>query len=46
VDQDNKQIGVVPRQRLIGFLGDEQDATPQPCDSPQDKGGEKVTARA
>ncbi|MFJ7178947.1 glycine betaine/L-proline ABC transporter ATP-binding protein [Streptomyces massasporeus] len=46
VDEDNKQIGVVPRQRLIGFLGDERDATPQPCDSPRGKGGEKVTARA
>ncbi|MFF9120858.1 glycine betaine/L-proline ABC transporter ATP-binding protein [Streptomyces massasporeus] len=46
VDQDNRQIGVVPRQRLVGFLGDEQDTTPQPCDSPRDKGGEKVIARA
>jgi glycine betaine/proline transport system ATP-binding protein len=46
VDKDNQQIGVVPRQRLVGFLGDEQDATPEPCDSPRDKGGEKVTARA
>ncbi|MEU0898455.1 quaternary amine ABC transporter ATP-binding protein [Streptomyces massasporeus] len=46
VDKDNKQIGVVPRQRLVGFLGDERDTTPEPCDSPRDKGGEKVTARA
>ncbi|MGW0986873.1 quaternary amine ABC transporter ATP-binding protein [Streptomyces sp. NPDC002486] len=46
VDTDNKQLGVVPRQRLVGFLGDEPDATPQPCDSPRDKGGEKVTADA
>jgi glycine betaine/proline transport system ATP-binding protein len=46
VDEDNKLIGVVPRQRLVGFLGDEQDATPEPCDSPRDAGGEKVTARA
>jgi glycine betaine/proline transport system ATP-binding protein len=46
VDKDNRQIGVVPRQRLVGFLGDEPDATPEPCDSPRDKGGEKVTARA
>ncbi|MEU0201403.1 MULTISPECIES: glycine betaine/L-proline ABC transporter ATP-binding protein [unclassified Streptomyces] len=46
VGQDNKQLGIVPRQRLIGFLGDERDAVPQPCDSPRDKGGEKVTARA
>ncbi|GGW57459.1 glycine/betaine ABC transporter ATP-binding protein [Streptomyces caelestis] len=46
VDEDNKLIGVVPRQRLVGFLGDAPDSTPQPCDSPRDKGGEKVTARA
>ncbi|MEW2811400.1 betaine/proline/choline family ABC transporter ATP-binding protein [Streptomyces massasporeus] len=46
VDKDNKQIGVVPRQRLVGFLGDERDTTPEPCDSPRDKGGEKVIARA
>ncbi|MEW2612626.1 betaine/proline/choline family ABC transporter ATP-binding protein [Streptomyces sp. NPDC047880] len=46
VDGDDKQLGVVPRQRLVGFLGDEPDATPQPCDSPRDKGGEKVTADA
>ncbi|MEU0107459.1 glycine betaine/L-proline ABC transporter ATP-binding protein [Streptomyces sp. NPDC006129] len=46
VGQDNKQLGIVPRQRLIGFLGDERDAVPQPCDSPRDKGGEKVIARA
>ncbi|MEU1004355.1 quaternary amine ABC transporter ATP-binding protein [Streptomyces tibetensis] len=46
VDKEGKLVGIVPRQRLVGFLGDEQDATPQPCDSPRDKGGEKVTARA
>ncbi|MFF7736930.1 betaine/proline/choline family ABC transporter ATP-binding protein [Streptomyces sp. NPDC007984] len=46
VDKDGKQIGVVPRQRLVGFLGDEQEAVPQPCDSPRDKGGEKVVTRA
>ncbi|MFJ5731288.1 quaternary amine ABC transporter ATP-binding protein [Streptomyces paradoxus] len=46
VDEGNKQLGVVPRQRLVGFLGDERDAIPQPCDSPRGKGGEKVTARA
>ncbi|MFD5340221.1 quaternary amine ABC transporter ATP-binding protein [Streptomyces hawaiiensis] len=46
VDEDSKQIGVVQRQRLIGFLGDERDAAPRPCDFPRDKGGEKVIARA
>ncbi|MFE6522803.1 glycine betaine/L-proline ABC transporter ATP-binding protein [Streptomyces sp. NPDC057794] len=46
VDEDNQQIGVVPRQRLVGFLGDEEGTVPRPCDSPRDKGGEKVTARA
>ena len=46
VDKDNRQIGVVPRQRLVGFLGDERDTTPEPCDFPRDKGGEKVVTRA
>ncbi|CAL9394475.1 MULTISPECIES: quaternary amine ABC transporter ATP-binding protein [Streptomyces] len=46
VDADNRQLGVVPRQRLVGFLGDAEDTAPRPCDSPRDKGGEKVTARA
>ncbi|WP_369198191.1 quaternary amine ABC transporter ATP-binding protein [Streptomyces djakartensis] len=46
VDKHNKLVGEVPRQRLVGFLGDEPDVTPQPCDSPRDKDGEKVTARA
>jgi glycine betaine/proline transport system ATP-binding protein len=46
LDADDRQVGVVPRQRLVGFLGDERDAAPQPCDSPRDKGGEKVTADA
>jgi glycine betaine/proline transport system ATP-binding protein len=38
-------VGVVPRKRLIGFLGDEQ-GEPAPCDSPRDQGGEKVITRA
>ncbi|MFF7896625.1 glycine betaine/L-proline ABC transporter ATP-binding protein [Streptomyces sp. NPDC007907] len=46
VDKEGKQLGVVLRQRLVGFLGDEPDATPEPCDSPRDKGAEKVTADA
>ncbi|MFJ8635432.1 glycine betaine/L-proline ABC transporter ATP-binding protein [Streptomyces sp. NPDC093568] len=36
VDEDNRVIGVVPRQRLVGFLGDES-AGPAPCDSPEGK---------
>ncbi|WP_210586566.1 glycine betaine/L-proline ABC transporter ATP-binding protein [Streptomyces sp. GESEQ-35] len=45
LDGKRKLVGVVPRQRLVGFLGDETGA-PAPCDSPRDKGGEKVTAGA
>ncbi|MEU9285546.1 glycine betaine/L-proline ABC transporter ATP-binding protein [Streptomyces sp. NPDC048275] len=41
VDEANRVIGVVPRQRLVGFLGDET-AGPAPCDNPDGK----VTARA
>ncbi|MBV7695395.1 glycine betaine/L-proline ABC transporter ATP-binding protein [Streptomyces sp. TRM70350] len=36
VDQANRVVGVVPRQRLIGFLGDET-AGPAPCDNPDGK---------
>nr|WP_260859782.1 glycine betaine/L-proline ABC transporter ATP-binding protein [Streptomyces cupreus] len=45
LDGKKKLVGVVPRQRLVGFLGDES-AEPEPCPAPRDKGGEKVTARA
>ncbi|MFB7510662.1 glycine/betaine ABC transporter ATP-binding protein, partial [Streptomyces broussonetiae] len=39
-------LGVVPRQRLVAFLGDE-DAEPTPCDGEgDDKGGKKVITRA
>ncbi len=41
---DGDLVGVVPRQRLIGFLGDEE-ADPGVCDSPKDQGG-KVMAHA
>ncbi|MBG7703795.1 glycine betaine/L-proline ABC transporter ATP-binding protein [Streptomyces sp. MC1] len=41
VDEANHVIGVVPRQRLVGFLGEET-AGPAPCDNPR----EKVTGRA
>ncbi|MFF7531384.1 glycine betaine/L-proline ABC transporter ATP-binding protein [Streptomyces bobili] len=36
-------VGVVPRQRLVGFLGDEH-GEPTACGDPRDEG--KVTARA
>jgi glycine betaine/proline transport system ATP-binding protein len=42
VDEANRLIGVVPRERLIGFLGDES-RKPAPCDNPD---GEKVVTRA
>ena len=44
LDAQRELVGVVPRQRLVAFLGDQQDG-PTPCDSPRD-GDEKVTARA
>ncbi|CAL9584243.1 quaternary amine ABC transporter ATP-binding protein [Streptomyces sp. enrichment culture] len=44
LDGARELVGVVPRQRLIGFLGDEA-AAPGVCDTPRDKGG-KVMARA
>jgi glycine betaine/proline transport system ATP-binding protein len=36
VDEANRVIGVVPRQRLVGFLGDET-ADAAPCDNPEGK---------
>ncbi|MCX4975899.1 glycine betaine/L-proline ABC transporter ATP-binding protein [Streptomyces sp. NBC_00620] len=36
VDEANRVIGVVQRQRLLGFLGDEA-ADPAPCDNPDGK---------
>ncbi|MFH0517051.1 glycine betaine/L-proline ABC transporter ATP-binding protein [Streptomyces sp. M41] len=36
VDEANRVVGVVPRQRLVGFLGDEP-AGPTPCDTPEGK---------
>ncbi|MFE7973394.1 glycine betaine/L-proline ABC transporter ATP-binding protein [Streptomyces shenzhenensis] len=41
VDRDDTLVGVVPRHRLVGFLGDEQ-GDPVPC---RPRGG-KVAARA
>nr|WP_237549267.1 betaine/proline/choline family ABC transporter ATP-binding protein [Streptomyces sp. SID4950] len=43
LDKERHVVGVVPRQRLVGFIGDEQ-AGPAACDSPH--GGGKVVARA
>ncbi|WP_151476732.1 quaternary amine ABC transporter ATP-binding protein [Streptomyces albicerus] len=45
VDKKGKLVGVVPRQRLVGFLGDEQ-GEPVPCDTPRDKAVEAVKAGA
>jgi len=45
IDTKRGLVGVVPRQRLVGFLGDEQGA-PAPCASPREQGGEKVIAGA
>ncbi|MFF5856544.1 glycine betaine/L-proline ABC transporter ATP-binding protein [Streptomyces sp. NPDC012751] len=36
VDEANRVVGVVPRQRLVGFLGDEP-AAPVACDHPDGK---------
>ncbi|MGW0996141.1 quaternary amine ABC transporter ATP-binding protein [Streptomyces sp. NPDC002520] len=44
VDADGGLVGVVPRQRLVGFLGDEE-SEPTACDHPRND-GEKVIARA
>ncbi|MFC9853741.1 quaternary amine ABC transporter ATP-binding protein [Streptomyces prasinus] len=44
IDGEGEVIGVVPRQRLVGFLGDEEGA-PGTCDSSRGEGG-KVLARA
>ncbi|MEV5932731.1 glycine betaine/L-proline ABC transporter ATP-binding protein [Streptomyces sp. NPDC093250] len=45
LDKEEALVGVVPRQRLVGFLGDEE-SDPGVCDTRRDKGGEKVMARA
>ncbi|MFI5792701.1 glycine betaine/L-proline ABC transporter ATP-binding protein [Streptomyces sp. NPDC051677] len=44
LDGKRTLVGVVPRQRLVRFLGDEQGA-PIVCDGPRDS-GKKVTAHA
>ncbi|WP_328772799.1 quaternary amine ABC transporter ATP-binding protein [Streptomyces sp. NBC_00286] len=45
LDKAQTLVGVVPRQRLIGFLGDEQ-GEPRPCDTPRDKVVKAVKADA
>ncbi|MET7285769.1 betaine/proline/choline family ABC transporter ATP-binding protein [Streptomyces sp. NPDC005573] len=44
LDAEGALVGVVPRRRLVGLLGDE-DGEPVVCDSPRGE-GKKVTARA
>ncbi|MEU6574639.1 betaine/proline/choline family ABC transporter ATP-binding protein [Streptomyces sp. NPDC046805] len=45
LDEDRKLLGVVPRERLVRFLGDEA-GEPTPCDTPRDDQGGKVTTHA
>ncbi|MFF9130786.1 glycine betaine/L-proline ABC transporter ATP-binding protein [Streptomyces sp. NPDC014806] len=45
LNADRALVGVVPRQRLVGFLGDAEGERAA-CDGRRDKGGEKVMARA
>ncbi|MFJ6570405.1 glycine betaine/L-proline ABC transporter ATP-binding protein [Streptomyces sp. NPDC091292] len=44
LDKERHIVGVVPQQRLVGFLGD-QNGAPGPCDAPRDQ-GKKVIAGA
>ncbi|MEU0598237.1 ATP-binding cassette domain-containing protein, partial [Streptomyces sp. NPDC006393] len=46
LDEHRAVVGVVPRQRLVGFLGDAPDPAPVSCDAPRETGGEKEVARA
>ncbi|GGZ07611.1 quaternary amine ABC transporter ATP-binding protein [Streptomyces poonensis] len=45
LDDEKKLVGVVPRQRLVGFLGDEQHA-PGTCDSPRAEDSEEDASGA
>ncbi|WP_018549139.1 quaternary amine ABC transporter ATP-binding protein [Streptomyces sp. LaPpAH-108] len=45
VDDQGELVGVVPRRRLVGFVGEEE-GSPEPCDNRRDQGGKKVTAHA
>jgi glycine betaine/proline transport system ATP-binding protein len=45
LDEKRALVGVVPRQRLVGFLGDQQ-GEPTACATPRDKGDKVVTAGA
>ncbi|MFJ5262899.1 glycine betaine/L-proline ABC transporter ATP-binding protein [Streptomyces sp. NPDC088387] len=46
LDKRHQVVGVVQRQRLVAFMGDQEGTAPEACDSPRDKGGDKVVARA
>ncbi|MGW1890872.1 quaternary amine ABC transporter ATP-binding protein [Streptomyces sp. NPDC002004] len=45
LDDEERVVGVVPQQRLVGFLGDEAGA-PEPCDTPRKTLGKAVTTDA
>ncbi|PAZ12741.1 glycine/betaine ABC transporter ATP-binding protein [Streptomyces sp. SA15] len=45
VDATRKLVGRVPRQRLVGFLGDQQ-GEPEPCDNPRGTRDGKVIENA
>ncbi|MEU6283540.1 betaine/proline/choline family ABC transporter ATP-binding protein [Streptomyces sp. NPDC047028] len=45
LDEGRTLVGVVPRRRLVGFLGDEQ-GEPGACDHPGGDQGKKVISRA
>jgi glycine betaine/proline transport system ATP-binding protein len=45
LDEGRTLVGVVPRRRLVGFLGDEQ-GEPAACDHPGGDQGKKVISRA
>ncbi|MGQ4386325.1 quaternary amine ABC transporter ATP-binding protein [Streptomyces sp. SAS_270] len=45
LDAQRKLVGRVPRQRLVGFLGDQQ-GEPAPCDNPRGKSVKVVKADA
>jgi glycine betaine/proline transport system ATP-binding protein len=45
LDAKGKLVGRVPRQRLVGLLGDQQ-GEPEPCDNPRGTRDGKVTANA
>jgi glycine betaine/proline transport system ATP-binding protein len=48
LDGERRLVGVVPRQRLVGFLSGSgtEAGDPVPCDRPGDTHGKKVISRA